>query len=97
MWPPAGGCHRSSWRERRGSLLRRLGLGSPSAYRLASQLFRCMKQKLALCCALIDRPSCCCRWNHHWVDPFVAPADFWDVLTTWRRRGHDRGWPPLIW
>ncbi|MCT0217517.1 ATP-binding cassette domain-containing protein [Synechococcus sp. CS-1329] len=74
------------WRQRRGPLLRRLGL-EPFADRLASQLSGGMKQKLALCCALIDRPQLLLLDEPTTgVDP-VSRRDFWDVLTTLAEEG----------
>ncbi len=74
------------WRERRRPLLRRLGL-EPFADRLASQLSGGMKQKLALCCALIDRPRLLLLDEPTTgVDP-VSRRDFWDVLTTLAEEG----------
>ncbi|WP_094554223.1 ATP-binding cassette domain-containing protein [Synechococcus sp. 1G10] len=74
------------WRERRTPLLRRLGL-EPFADRLASQLSGGMKQKLALCCALIDRPRLLLLDEPTTgVDP-VSRRDFWDVLATLAEEG----------
>jgi ABC-2 type transport system ATP-binding protein len=74
------------WRQRRGPLLRRLGL-EPFADRLASQLSGGMKQKLALCCALIDRPQLLLLDEPTTgVDP-VSRRDFWDVLTALAEEG----------
>jgi len=57
-----------------------------------------MKQKLALCCALIDRPQLCCSIEPTTgVDP-VSRRDFWDVAHhPGGRRGSRSWWPPLIW
>jgi ABC-2 type transport system ATP-binding protein len=64
---------------RRHQLLPLMGLG-PFAERLAGQLSGGMKQKLALCCALIDRPELLLLDEPTTgVDP-VSRREFWDVL-----------------
>ncbi len=70
---------KASYRERRGQLLALMGL-APFRDRLAGQLSGGMKQKLALCCALIDRPEVLLLDEPTTgVDP-VSRREFWDVL-----------------
>lgn len=65
--------------ERRGRLLALMGLDR-FGDRLAGQLSGGMKQKLALCCALIDRPAVLLLDEPTTgVDP-VSRREFWDVL-----------------
>ncbi len=65
--------------ERQQQLLPLMGLG-PFGDRLAGQLSGGMKQKLALCCALIDRPEVLLLDEPTTgVDP-VSRREFWDVL-----------------
>ncbi|MDM7952821.1 MAG: ATP-binding cassette domain-containing protein [Cyanobium sp. CZS 25K] len=67
------------FQERRQRLLPLMGLG-PFGDRLAGQLSGGMKQKLALCCALIDRPELLLLDEPTTgVDP-VSRREFWDVL-----------------
>ncbi len=64
---------------RRRQLLPLMGLG-PFGDRLAGQLSGGMRQKLALCCALIDRPEVLLLDEPTTgVDP-VSRREFWDVL-----------------
>jgi ABC-2 type transport system ATP-binding protein len=72
---------RAALLERRGRLLALMGL-LPFGDRLAGQLSGGMKQKLALCCALIDRPELLLLDEPTTgVDP-VSRREFWDVLAT---------------
>ncbi|KEF41640.1 MAG: ABC transporter ATP-binding protein [Cyanobium sp. CACIAM 14] len=67
------------FRQRRQELLKLMGL-APFGERLAGQLSGGMKQKLALCCALIDRPQVLLLDEPTTgVDP-VSRREFWDVL-----------------
>jgi ABC-2 type transport system ATP-binding protein len=69
------------YRERRNRYLDLMGLGA-FRQRLAGQLSGGMKQKLALCCALIAQPQVLLLDEPTTgVDP-VSRRDFWDVIAT---------------
>lgn len=69
----------ADFQRRRTDLLERMDL-APFADRLAGRLSGGMKQKLALCCALIDRPDVLLLDEPTTgVDP-VSRREFWDVL-----------------
>jgi ABC-2 type transport system ATP-binding protein len=71
----------SLWRERRDRVLRLMDL-EPFAGRLAGQLSGGMKQKLALCGALLVKPRLLLLDEPTTgVDP-VSRREFWDVLAT---------------
>ncbi|MBE7385712.1 MAG: ABC transporter ATP-binding protein [Leptolyngbya sp. SIO1E4] len=74
------------FRERRTQYLRLMNL-EPFADRLAGQLSGGMKQKLALCCALIAQPQILLLDEPTTgVDP-VSRREFWDVLATLSHQG----------
>ena len=74
------------FRERRTKYLRLMNL-EPFADRLAGQLSGGMKQKLALCCALIAQPQILLLDEPTTgVDP-VSRREFWDVLATLSLQG----------
>ena len=75
------GLPRSLWRERRDRVLRLMDL-EPFAGRLAGQLSGGMKQKLALCGALLVKPRLLLLDEPTTgVDP-VSRREFWDVLAS---------------
>lgn len=72
--------------ERAQNLLPRIGL-EPFRDRLASQLSGGMKQKLALCCALVTQPKILLLDEPTTgVDP-VSRREFWDLLATFATQG----------
>ncbi len=76
----------AAFQQRRDTLLRRLDL-APFATRLAGRLSGGMKQKLALCCALIDTPELLLLDEPTTgVDP-VSRREFWDVLASLAAEG----------
>jgi ABC-2 type transport system ATP-binding protein len=73
-------------RQRRARYLQLVGL-APFAHRLAGQLSGGMKQKLALCCALVAEPPILLLDEPTTgVDP-VSRREFWDVLAALADRG----------
>src|SRR5690606_32242855 len=74
------------WKERREELLVSMSLDKFSR-RLAGQLSGGMKQKLALCCALISRPKLLLLDEPTTgVDP-VSRREFWDLLASISQSG----------
>jgi ABC-2 type transport system ATP-binding protein len=74
------------WKARRGELLELLRM-TPFRKRLADRLSGGMKQKLALCCALVHRPEILFLDEPTTGVDAVSRREFWDLLGTLRATG----------